>query len=330
MNNQDTYKDLCLKHPEIPIFMQYWWIDIASKGKWDVIYAKINDEIAGFFVYSYQEKFGKKIITNYPLTQYAGPFVFYPEGLNKSEIYSFENKIYSSIIEQLDSKNIDFIEINCHYSFKNWQHFFWNGYKQTTKYTYVLRDISNRDALLKDMSYSQRRRKIKNNKTEFRVSLELSPEEFYDFYKTNLSLQGKSIFYSKEYFLSLYNVSKNRQQGQILSLYDDNNKLVSAFWVIWDRESAYHMILTQDKNKKFSESTTLLVWETLDFLKNKTKCYDFEGSMIKNVAISNQYYGSEAIPYHCISKSNSILMSAWKKYQEWKNQENIKKTSLKK
>ena len=330
MNNQVTYKDLCLKHPEIPIFMQYWWIDVASKGNWDVIYAKNNDEIIGFFVFSYQKKFGKTIITNHPLTQYSGPFIFYPTGLNTSEVHSLENKVYTSIIEQLESKNIDFIEINCHYSFKNWQQFFWSGYKQTTKYTYVLKNISNKEYLLKEMSYSQRRRKIKNNKTDYKLSLELSAEEFYDFYKNNLSLQGKNIFYSKEYFLSLYNASKNRNQGQILSLYNTGNELVSAFWVIWDKESAYHMILTQDKNKKCSESTTLLVWKTIDFLKDKTQNYDFEGSMIKNVAISNQYYGAEAVPYHSISKSNSLIMSAWKKYQEFKSQANIKKTSLKK
>ena len=309
--------------------MQAWWLDTASKENWDVIFAKIHDEIVGFFVFSYQKKFSKTIVTNLPLTQYSGPFIFYPTNLNKSDIHSFENKVYTSIIEQLDSKNIDFIEINCHYSFKNWQQFFWSGYKQTTKYTYILENISNKETLLKEMSYSQRAKRIKKAKNDYYFSLELSAEEFYDFYKSNLKDLDKTIFYSKDFFLKLYNAAKERNQGQIISIYSKDNELLAALWTIWDSEFAYNMIMTSDKKKKCSEGTTLLIWETIDFLKDKTKNYDFEGSMIKGVALRNQSYGATALPYHSISKSNSLIMSAWKKYQEYKNQKNIEKTSLK-
>ena len=309
--------------------MQAWWLDATSKENWDVIFAKIHDEIVGFFVFSYQKKLGKTIVTNLPLTQYSGPFIFYPTNLNKSDIHSFENKVYTSIIEQLDSKNIDFIEINCHHSFKNWQQFFWSGYKQTTKYTYILENISNKDTLLKEMSYSQRAKRIKKAKNDYYFSLELSAEEFYDFYKSNLKDLDKTIFYSKGFFLKLYNAAKERNQGQIISIYSKDNELLAALWTIWDSEFAYNMIMTSDKKKKCSEGTTLLIWETIDFLKDKTKNYDFEGSMIKGVALRNQSYGATALPYHSISKSNSLIMSAWKKYQEYKNQKNIEKTSLK-
>ena len=329
MNNKVIYRSLCETHKEIPLFMQAWWLDAASKENWDVIFAKINDEIVGFFVFSFQKKFGKTIITNLPLTQFSGPFIFYPQNLSQSDIHSFENKVYINLIEQLSSKNIDFIEINCHHSFKNHQQFFWSGYKQTTKYTYILKDISDREALLKEMSYSQRGKRIKKAKDDFYFSLELSAEDFYDFYKENLKRKEKTIFYSRDYFLKLYHATKERNQGQIISIYNKENELLAALWNIWDSEYAYNMIITSDQNKKCSESTTLLIWETLNFLKDKTKHYDFEGSMIKGVALTNQSYGATAVPYHCISKSNSLIMSAWKKYQEYKNQKNIEKTSLK-
>ena len=329
MNNKVIYRSLCENHREIPLFMQAWWLDATSSENWDVIFAKIHDEIAGFFVFSYQKRFGKTIITNLPLTQYSGPFIFYPTKTNKSDLHSFENKIYTSIIEQLDAKNVDFIEINCHHSFKNWQQFFWSGYKQTTKYTYVLENISDKENLLKEMSYSQRAKRIKKASDDYYFSLDLSAEDFYDFYNSNLKDLDKTIFYSKEFFLKLYNATQDRNQGQIISIYNKENELLAALWTIWDSEFAYNMIMTSDKKKKCSEGTTLLIWETLNFLKDKTKNYDFEGSMIKGVALRNQSYGATAVPYHCISKSNSFIMSVWKKYQEFKNQQNIKKTSLK-
>lgn len=329
MNNKVIYRSLCEKHPEIPLFMQSWWLDAASGENWDVIFAKIHDEIVGFFVFSFQEKYGKRIITNHPLTQYAGPFIFYPKNLNKSGIHSLENKVYTHIIEELNAKNIDFIEINCHHSFKNHQQFFWNGYKQTTKYTYILDNISDRESLLNEMSYNQRGKRIKKGIKDYKFSLDLSAEEFYNFYKNNLSLQDKTIFYSKKYFLKLYNATKERNQGQIISIYNKENEILATLWTIWDSEYAYNMIMTSDKKKKCSEGTTLLIWETINFLNGKTKNYDFEGSMIKGVAVRNQSYGADLVPYHCISKSNSLVMSLWKKFQEYKNQKNIEKTSLK-
>ncbi len=318
MNNKVIYRSLCEEHKEIPLFMQAWWLDAASKENWDVIFAKINEEITGFFVFSFQKKLGKKIITNHPLTQYAGPYIFYPTNLNQSEKHSFENKVYTSLIEQLNDKNFDFIEINCHHSFKNHQQFYWNKYKQTTKYTYILKDISDREILLKDMSHSQRGKRIKKGNKDYHFSLELSAEDFYDFYNKNLSNQEKTIFYSKEYFLNLYYSAKSRNQGQIISIYNKENDLLATLWTIWDSECAYNMIMTSDKKKKCSEGTTLLIWETLDFLKDKTKNYDFEGSMIKGVALRNQSYGATPIPYHSISKSNSFITSAWRKLMELK------------
>lgn len=329
MNNKVIYRSLCETHKEIPIFMQAWWLDAASKENWDVIFAKINDEIAGFFVFSFQKKLGKTIITNLPLTQFSGPFIFYPQNLSQSDIHSFENKVYTNLIEQIEAKNIDFIEINCHHSFKNHQQFFWKGYKQTTKYTYILENISEREHLLSQMSYTQRRQRIKKGNPNYTFSHTLSPEKFYDFYNENLIKLNKKIFYSKEFFVRLHNAAKEKNQGQIISIHDQNDELLAAIWVIWDSKYAYDLIMTSDKNKKCSESTTLLIWETLDFLKDKTQNFDFEGSMIKGVALTNQSYGATAVPYHCISKSNSMLMSAWKIYQEYKNQKNIAKTSLK-
>ena len=179
------------------------------------------------------------------------------------------------------------------------------------------------------MSYSQRGKRIQKGNKDYYFSLELPAEDFYDLYNANLSAKEKTILYSKEYFLRLHNAAKERNQGQIISIYNKENELLAALWTVWDSEYAYNMIITSNKNKKCSESTTLLIWETFDFLSNKTNHFDFEGSMIQGVALCNQSYGATAVPYHSISKSNSFVMSAWKKYQEYKNQQNIKKTSLK-
>ena len=46
---------------------------------------------------------------------------------------------------------------NFHYGITDWLPFYWEGYRQTTRYTYMLKDIRNTKAILGNMSFNIRR-----------------------------------------------------------------------------------------------------------------------------------------------------------------------------
>ena len=69
---------------------------------------------------------------------------------------SYEKEIIFEIDDKLKELGIDYYNQNFHYSFLNWQPFYWKGYSQTTRYTYVIRDLSDLRTVFSNFSKSKR------------------------------------------------------------------------------------------------------------------------------------------------------------------------------
>lgn len=312
MSNKETYRQLCEQHPDIPLFMQAWWLD-ATHLPWDVILFEHKNHIAGFYVYSYTKKWGKTLIVQPQLTQYAGPFLFYPESLKQEQRYSFQNKAYNYFIEQLEKRGFDFLEQNFHHSQTYHQPFYWNKYQQTTRYTYLIENIANTQAIWEGMSPDKRIRHAKKLADKYSLSFDISPKEFYSFYQQCLQKRGRKILYSYTTFEQLHRAAEQRNQGQIIALLDHQNNLQAALWLVWDATYAYNMVLALNTDYAYNKgATTLLIWEAILFLQGKTLHYDFEGSMIQGNAMRNQSFGATHMPFFHIQKSHSKLLSLWR------------------
>jgi len=55
-----------------------------------------------------------------------------------------------------------------HPGFKNWYPFYWERFKQSTRYTYILNDIKDHEALKKDF-HNTLKRQIKKGAEEFQI-----------------------------------------------------------------------------------------------------------------------------------------------------------------
>ncbi len=311
MSPKDTYRQLCQERTDIPLFMQAWWLD-ATDMPWEVILFEHKKQIAGFYVYSYTQKWGKKLILQPSLTQYSGPLLFYPDGLSLAQKYSFENKAYNYFIEQLAATGYHFIEQNWHHSQQNHQPFYWQGFRQTTRYTYILPQISNLQDITKALSDDKKKKLNRAQGDELQLSTQLAAADFYSFYKDCLQNKQKKIYYPLVTFEQLHTAAMQHNSGQILALYDTKQQLHAALWVVWDSTTAYNLIIAINENHKSSGASTRIIFEAMRFLQGKTQQYDFEGSMIQGVALHNQSFSAQQIPYHHIQKSHSKLLSLWR------------------
>lgn len=311
MNSKEQYRKLCQERTDIPLFLQAWWLD-ATDMPWDVLLFEQKNSIAGVYVFSYTKKLGKTIIVQPTLTQYSGPFLFYPAGASLEEKYSLQNKAYNYFIEQLEQRGYAFLEQNFHHSQRNHQPFYWNGFKQTTRYTYLLENINNMDAIWAGISHHKRQKNITKTKDLLQLRQDMSIHDFYQFYQSTLQQKGARIFYPFETLNKLYCAAKEKQQAQILSLHDHQDNLHVALLFVWDSTSAYNLIIAINPLFKSSGATSRIVWEAMLYLQGKTQHYDFEGSMIQGVALKNQSFGALQIPFHHLQKSHSKLYSLWR------------------
>lgn len=304
MTNKEIYKKLCDEYP-IPLFSQYWWMDIVcKKGIWDVFLFCENDKVLASMPYMLLKKWSFKYILQPPLTQTNGIWINYPEKLTTEEKYRLENRVSEYFIRQLDALRVSFFSQCFHYSFTNWQQFYWNKFKQTTRYTFVLNNINDPELLENEFSYAKRKQ-IKKSQNLF-LNMQLTPAAFYSFHCKTLAQKGKTNLIEKELFISLCETAVQRNQGVIIALEDAEKNLHAALFVVWDEESAYNLVSAIDTEFASSGASTRVVLEAVKSLSGKTKRFDFEGSMIEGVAKSFAQFGAIQTPYFEISKFRSV------------------------
>ena len=137
---KEKYRKLCITEPSIPIFSKDWWLDaVCGKDNWDVVVIEKGGQVIATMPFYLVKKYGMSMITMPKLTQTMGPWIKYPPNQKYTSRLSFEKRIMIDLINGLP--HFDSFSQNFHYSITNWLPFYWHGFKQTTRYTYVIEDL---------------------------------------------------------------------------------------------------------------------------------------------------------------------------------------------
>lgn len=311
-SNKNKYNFFCESHPDIPLFSQYWWMEAACVGKtWDVLIVEKSGEIIATMPYLINKKLGFKYILQPQLTQTNGIYICYPIGQSVDERLSFEKMVCSEIISQLEKMGISFFLQNFHHTFTNWLPFFWKGFSQTTRYTYLIENIKNIEEVLKNFSPAKQRQIRKAQKAGITTDTHLSAEDFYEFHCSVLKQKGEDNLNSKVVELSIIQNALQKGNGVILATRDHARNLHSALFLVWDKNSAYYLIPATDVRFRASGASTLIVYEAIKYVHEKCLSFDFEGSMSENIENSYKQFGTKQVPYHQIKKSYNLLFKLW-------------------
>src|SRR5690554_1433257 len=146
MISKGKYRNLCEVEHSIPIFSKDWWMDaVCGKENWDVLLVEKNNEIIAALPYYLRKKYIYSYISQPKLTQTNGLWIKYPNNQKYSTKLAYEKKVMGEIINQLESLGVDYYSQHFHHSITNWLPFYWSGYQQTTRYTYVIEQTDNID-----------------------------------------------------------------------------------------------------------------------------------------------------------------------------------------
>ncbi len=309
------------REEDLPIFFQPWWLDAtAGKNNWDVVIFENNNEIIAALPYYKKNKLGFTFLLNPMFTNRLGIYYKYYDNLdisNNSKKLSFEKEIFTSLIEKLPKFN--WFNINFSYNVKNHLPFHWKGFNQTTRYSYIIEDISNIENCLNNFD-SSKKRDINKARKLVEVKFDLSAEQFYEHHKKSLEKKGSKITYSFNIFKKMYDSCYETDSGKVIYATDKNNSSIihSAYFFIWDKNYGYDLIGSVDSDLKNSASTALLIYTIIEFLSNKTNGFDFEGSMIEGVEQTFRKYGTKQMQYFNINKSNSKIIDLYLMFNKQK------------
>lgn len=302
--NRERYRQLCEKEPTMCIFLKDYWQDaVCENDQWGAVLYEKGGNIMGSLVFCYQLKKRGIIICQPPLTQTNGVWIRPFTGKNEHKRLEYEKEVFTALIAELEKLPLIRYIQNFTVEIQNWLPFYWKGFRQTTRYTYRIPDISDPEAAIANFS-SQKRRNLNHAlRSGLTVKFDLPAEEFYANHDMTLKKQGKTISYSYDTLEKIVNAVYTHGCGRTIYAVDAQNNIHAALLIIWDANCGFYLINTVDPDFRHSGAVALLVAQILRFLADEgVKQFDFEGSMIEGVENSYRQFGTKQLPYFTISK----------------------------
>jgi hypothetical protein len=302
MNNKEKYIEFC-NAENICIFSQYWWLDAVSQSDgWDVILCEKGGSILAALPYSFTRSRKGIEIYQAKLTQKNGMYIKYPSRQKYTSRLSFEKKVMREIIEKLEKDNLCKYTQNFDYTTTNWLPFYWNGYNQTSRYTYVIEDTSNLEKIYSNID-SSTKNIIRKAEKLVRVKEDLDINSFYEINKMTFERKGMKIPYNYELLSRIDEECKKRRCSKILYAVDEEENIHAAIYLVWDKTSMYYLLGGINPSYKNSNSTSLLLKTAIELAAEMNLKFDFEGSMNKEIEEFFGSFGGKQIQYFTISKS---------------------------
>lgn len=302
MSAKEKYRELCSKDPSVPLFSRDWWLDAtAGIDSWDVAIVEKNGAVISALPYSVKKKLGFTIVGQPVLTPALGPW-FAPVKGRSAALLSHQRECMEALISQLP----EFDRFSQTWSTKitNWLPFYWQGYTQSTLYTYTIPLEPDMDVLA--CFTSNMRNKLRKAEKTVTVIDDCPLDKFYDLNRKTFSRQRLSTPYSLEYVQKFESELVKRESRKIFAAIDLSGQYDSALYLIWDDEVAYLHMAGQDPELRKSGAGILLIYEAIKFAAKKgIKVFDFSGSMIEEVEIVRRSCGGLQTPYFHITKTKS-------------------------
>ena len=292
------------------IFQQPWWLDAVAPGRWSAVEIRREGELQARLPYIMDRYMGLTRLRQPLLTPSLGPWIRPSEGKYATQL-SHQKELYTELIEQLPTH--DYFSQTFHYSVQNWLPFYWKGFQQTTRYTYVIDDLTNldyvRSEFQKDMRYSIR----KASKRKLRVHSEYGIDKFLDINELTFARQGLPLPYSRAFVCRLDDACSARSARKIFFAEDDGGRVHAAAYIVWDERSVYALMAGEDPELRTSGAMSLVWWEAIKFSHQVARRLDFAGSMIEPIELFLRAFGTRQVPYFYVSRCSRrmrVLMSA--------------------
>lgn len=305
----DKYRALCAAEPSIPLFSRAWWLDAtAGSNQWDVALVESGGRVVASLPYVKRERLGLTLLSQPALTQCLGPWLHHLEGKSASRLAQ-QKEWLKALIDQLPP--FDHYSQNWSWRNTNWLPFYWAGFRQTTRYTYILNDLRREPDLWRGLRENIRTDiKKANERFHLRVRHDLSLDDFLLLNTMTFQRQGLAAPYSESFLRAVDAACVEQSCRRILIAEDEQGRHHAGVYIVWDQDSAYYLMGGGNPELRNSGATSLCMWEAIQFAASVTQRFDFEGSMLEPVERFFRAFGATQTPYFSIEKTPSRILRA--------------------
>ncbi len=313
---KEKYKQLCEEESSIPLYSQYWWLDaIAGSDNWDVCLVEKNNRILASMPYVITKMYGMTIIRTPALTKNMGPWIRKIESKYAKKLGKQKN-LMEQLIEQLPSYS--HFSQNWYYDQRNWLPFYWKGFKQTTRYSYIIKNNFSEDEAWMQLAENVRR-EIRKASNRYKLTLRENPtiDDFIALHQRTFERQNIKYPHSVATIKRLDKACKSKRCNKIYIVEDSDKVMHAGVYLVWDENSAYYLMGGGDPEYRTSGAASLCMWEAIKYTIASSKQFDFEGSMIESIERFFRGFGATQEIYFNVSKTPSLILSSAKFMKEY-------------
>lgn len=280
------------------VFQQPWWLDAVAPGHWGEVAVIKGSEVFARMPYVVKKKCGFTLLTMPPLTQTLGPWLR-PSHAKYANQLGEQKDLLEELIKKLPP--FDYFSQNFSPAVTNWLPFYWAGFKQTTRYTYRIEDLSDLDKVWAGFRENIRS-DIRKAQKLVAVRDDLGIEQFIQINRLTFTRQGRSLPYAAELVKRIDKACSERNARRIFFAQDADGRVHAAVYMVWDVNAAYYLMGGGDPELRRSGATSLLLWEAIKFASQVSRCFDFEGSMLEPIERFFRAFGGKQVPYFHLTK----------------------------
>ncbi|MCR9190143.1 MAG: GNAT family N-acetyltransferase [Alteromonadaceae bacterium] len=302
---KQAYRELCEQEGSIPLFSQAWWLDAVAGNDWDVVLVRKGEQISGALPFVIRKRFGFTILTQPALTQALGPWVR-PSEKSYTKRLAFEKDVLGGLADALPSYAR--YEQNWHCGQLNWLPFYWRGFEQTTRYTYRLEHLGDKELLWKGLQQNIRG-DVRKARDRFGVHVRPAKNltEYLEVNRLTFERQGLSQPYEDQFIARIDDAAARRNARDCLVAVDSDGAVHAGAYIVRSGDTAYYLLGGGDPRLRNSGATSLLLWEAICRQPATVRNFDFEGSMIEPIERFFRGFGAKQTPYFQVSQTDSKM-----------------------
>ncbi len=294
------YISLCEQGKITGLYMQPWWLD--ATGTWDVALAVRNDQVVGAMPYAPGRRWGIATVGMPALTHHLRIWMDKPPDISDHKWLTREKQIIWLLIDDLPSYGY-FSMVFEERSFNNWLPFYWKGFRQEMRYTFVIDHME--QAELDQHINRNLKRNIRDSDTKLNIIRDVFPSRFYEICLETYGRQNMKMPYSAEKFFQLDEAVSLHQAGIRLGVTDHHGNILAVSYLLWDNERAYYFLAGDNTEGRAQGASIKLCREALRiaFEEMNLKTFDFCGSMLESISEIRRQFGARPEPLMKIFKA---------------------------
>ncbi len=283
--------------PQGSVFCRSWWLKASQRQARILGLFDGGRLVAGIPLY-YERRLGVRFCTMPPLASTWGVVVEPLKGRSASRL-SRETDILTHFAGALQ-KELFFYQ-RFHPNLTNWLAFHWNGFKQTSRATYVLTDLKDEQRLWDNMSPQTQDRIHEANRTGIIIE-ECSVNVLLDITERTFASRKSHLSFITKHAGSIYSAARANNSGACLAARDAHGRVRAAILLVWDKKRAYYLAGASYPDSRDGGSLSALLWRGIRHVSDRSEIFDFQNAATEPEEELCRNFGATQMPYNEIRK----------------------------